>query len=86
MIKLNQSSSANVNVLGEAQLGQVVGGRGHGGHRRRNYDHCYNNRRYNDCDNYGGGYESKGSCDSYDSYDCYEENYDNYDCYDRRYS
>ena len=82
MIKLNQSSSANVNVLGEAQLGQVVGGRGHGGHRRRDYDHCYKNRR-NDCYNYDGGYEGKGSCDSYESYDCYEENYDR--C-DRRYS
>ena len=89
MIKLNQPSSANVNVLGEDQLGQVVGGRGHGGHHRRNYDHCYKNRRYNDCYNYEGGYESKGgddSYESYDNYDCYEDKYDNYDCYDRRYS
>jgi hypothetical protein len=83
MIKLNQSVSANVNVLGEDKLGQVVGGRGHGGHRRRDYDHCYKNRRYNDCYNSDGGYESKGSCDSYENYDCYEENYDY--C-DRRYS
>jgi hypothetical protein len=85
MIKLNQSGSANVNVLGEEQLGQVVGGRNHGGHRRRNYDHCYKNR-YNDCYNYDGGYESKGSYDSSESSDCYEEKYDNYDYCDRRYS
>jgi hypothetical protein len=86
MIKLNQSGSANVNVLGEDQLGQVVGGRGHRSGHRKNYNHCYDKRRYNDCDNYGGGYESKGCDDSYESYDCYEEKYDNYDHCDRRYS
>jgi hypothetical protein len=86
MMKLNESSSANVNVLGEDQLGQVVGGRGHGGYRRRNYDHCYRNRRYNDCSSYDGGYESKGCDDSYESYDCDSSYDDNYDCYDRRYS
>ena len=89
MIKLNESGSANVNVLGEDQLGQVVGGRGHGGHRRRNYDHCYRNRRYNDCYSYDRGYEGKGYCeDSYesdDSYDCSDSYDDNY-CYDRSYS
>ena len=86
MIKLNQSSSANLNVLSEDKLGQVVGGRGHGGGNRwRKYDHCYKNR-YNDCYNYEGGYEGKGYCeDRYeDNYnDCYEDNYDR--C-DRRYS
>ena len=88
MIKLNQSGSANVNVLGEDQLGQVQGGHGRcGGYRK--YNHRYENRRYNDCYSSDSGYEGKGHCDSYDSYendDCYEEKYDNYDCYDRRYS
>ncbi|MEO8178389.1 MAG: hypothetical protein ABI895_06105 [Deltaproteobacteria bacterium] len=84
MIKLNESVSANVNVLGEDQLGQVVGGRHHGGNRWKKYDHCYKNRRYNDCYNYEGGYESKGD-DSYD-HDSYNDYEDKYDCYDRRYS
>lgn len=84
MMKLNQTG--NVNVLEEAQLGQVVGGHHGGGHRRRyNYNYCYDRRQYNDCYDYG--YESKGSDCSYD-YD-----YDRDDCYDydndycnRRYS
>jgi hypothetical protein len=74
MMKPNQTSS--VNVVEEAQLGQVVGGH-RGGHRWRKYNHCYDRKRYNDC--YDNNYESK----SYDSDDyCYD---DNYDC-DRRYS
>jgi len=87
MIKLSESGSANVNVLGEEQLDQVVGGRHHGGYRWKKYDHCYKNRRYNDCYNYEGCYEGKGYEDNYES-DCYND-YDyeeNYDCYDRRYS
>src|SRR6187399_3218857 len=71
MIKLNQTNS--VNVLDEAQLGQVVGGN-RGGHRWR---------KYNDCYDYS--YESKGSDCSYD----YDNEYsydDNYDYCDRRYS
>ncbi|HEU4579038.1 MAG TPA: hypothetical protein VFS67_12330 [Polyangiaceae bacterium] len=80
MMKLNQTSS--VNVLEEAQLGQVVGGH-RGGHRWRKYNHCYDRKRYNDCYDYNS-YESKGS-------DCYEYNDDysygdNYDHCDRRYS
>src|SRR3954463_643334 len=63
MIKLNQTTS--VNVLDEAQLGQVVGGN-RGGHRQR-YNHCYDRRRYNDCSD--SNYESKG-------YDC-SSDYDN---------
>ena len=80
MIKLNQTNS--VNVLDEAQLGQVVGGN-RGGHRWRKYNHCYDRRRYNDCYDYS--YESKGSDCSYD----YDNEYsydDNYDYCDRRYS
>ena len=70
MIKHNESNSANVNVLGDDQLSQVVGGH-HGGHRRRNYGHCYKNdknRQYNGGYNYDAGYEGKGyGEDSYDS-------------------
>ena len=86
MIKPNQTLSATVNVLDEAQLGQVVGGNGRCGGYRKNYNHGYKNRRYNDCYNYEGGYESKGCDDSYESYDCYEDKYDNYDHCDRKYS
>jgi hypothetical protein len=85
MIKPNQTTSANVNVLDEAKLEQVVGGHGHcgGGYRWKKYSHRYENRR-SDCSNYDGGYEGKGYCeDSYDSSDCYEEKSDY--C-DRRYS
>ena len=86
MTKPNLTLSANLNVLDEAKLEQVVGGRGHRGGYRKNYDHCFKNRRYNDCDNYGGGYESKGCDDKYeDKYDCYEDKYENYGC-DRKYS
>ena len=75
MIKLNQTASSNVTVLPEAQLTEVVGGRGHrGGHRRNNYRNCYdNNRRYDDC---SYGYESKGCDDSYDSSYCYDDSSD----------
>jgi len=84
MTKPNQTPlSANVNVLDEAQLQQVVGGNGRCGGYRKNYNHGHKNRRYNDCDNYGGGYESKGGEDSYESY---EEKYDNYDHCERKYS
>ena len=80
MMKLNQTSS--VNVLEEAQLGQVVGGH-RGGHRGRKYNHCYEKRRYNDCYDYN--YEGKGyDCSyEYDNDYCYE---DSYDYCDRRYS
>src|SRR3954452_4123491 len=74
MIKLNQSGSANVNVLGEDQLGQVQGGHGRcGGYRK--YNHRYEDRRYNDCYSYEGGYEGKGHCDSYNDDDYCEEKY-----------
>jgi hypothetical protein len=86
MTKPNQILSANVNVLDEAQLQQVVGGNGRCGGYRKNYGHGYKNRRHNDSYNYEGGYESKGCDDSYESYDCYEEKYDNYDHCDRKYS
>jgi len=89
MTKPNQTLSTSVNVLDEAKLEQVVGGHGHCGGYRKNYGHGYKNRRYNDCYNYEGGYESKGgddSYESYDNYDCYEDKYDNYDHCDRKYS
>ena len=47
MKKLNETGSANINVLGEGELDQVVGGychrkrRGHcGGWYKRRYNHC----------------------------------------------
>ena len=78
MIKLNETSSANVNVLGEDELTQVVGGchrrrggYGYGGHcgggwrRKRDYGHCGGGY-----DNYGGDYESSESYgDDYESDD-----------------
>ena len=87
MIKPIQTRSVSVNVLDEAQLEQVQGGHGHCGGYRKQYNHRYENRRSNDCYNYDGGYESKGSCDeSYDNYDCYSESDDSYDRCDRKYS
>jgi hypothetical protein len=80
MIKLNQSGSANVNVLDEAQLGKVVGGH-RGGHRKYNYGHCYDKRRDDSCNkdyNYSDCYDSKSygedsyGCDSDDSYNDYD--------------
>jgi hypothetical protein len=65
MIKPNQTSSANVNVLAESDLTQVVGGCGH----RRNYrprrHHCWGWRRHG----YGheGGFQSRGSDDNFES-------------------
>lgn len=59
MIKLKESSGANVEVLGDDQLNQVVGGH-HGGHRRRNHGHGYKNSRRNDSHNWASGYEGKG--------------------------
>jgi hypothetical protein len=65
MIKPNQSS-ANVNVLAESDLTQVVGGCGY----RRNYrwrrHHCWGWRKRFD---HGreGGFESRGSDDSFES-------------------
>ena len=58
MSKLNQKASANVTVLDETKLEQVVGGH-HGGSRRHNYGHCYNHRHNKDRYNYGGGHEDK---------------------------
>jgi hypothetical protein len=85
MTKPTLTLSSSLNVLDEAQLDQVVGGHGRCGGYRKNYGHGYKNRR-NDCYNYDGGYESKGSEDSFDSSDCYEEKYDNYDHCERKYS
>jgi hypothetical protein len=76
MIKQNNSGSSNVNVLDEAQLGNVIGGH-RGGHRKYNYGHCYDKKRYDHCNkdyNYSDCYESK----SYD-YDYNDDCYDNYD-------
>ena len=87
MIKPNQTRSAIVNVLDEAQLEQVVGGNGHRGGHRKSYRHCYENRRYNDCSNYDGGYEGKGYCE--DSYESDSSDYcynDKNDYCDRQYS
>jgi hypothetical protein len=75
------TQTGNVNVIEEAQLGQVKGGH-RGGHRRRYDNYCYDRRRHNDCYDNSYGYEGKG-------YDCsyeYDSNdYDNDYC-DRRYS
>jgi hypothetical protein len=75
MNKQNQSGSSNVNVLDEAQLGQVKGGH-RGGHRKYNYGHCYDKRRYDHGkdNNYSDCYDSKSYCDDY-SYDggCYDD-------------
>jgi hypothetical protein len=67
MIKLNETSSVTINVLGEEELTQVVGG---SCHRRRGYGHCGGYRR-RDRDNYGhcGGYEKSESYDSYEGGD-----------------
>jgi hypothetical protein len=88
MNKPNQTLRASVNVLDEAQLEQVVGGNRHCGGYRKNYNHRYEKRRYNDCYSYDGGYESKGSESSYDNYDSSNEydNYNEYDHCDRKYS
>ena len=75
MIKQNLSGSSNVNVLDEAQLGKVVGGH-RGGHRKYNYGHCYDKKRFDHCNkdyNYSDCYDSKSYDDSYG----YED-----DCYD----
>jgi bacteriocin-like protein len=93
MTKLNGTQSANINVLSETELTQVVGGRGHhgGGHRKDyDYNRCDSRRdRRDDC-GYGGGYEGGYDCDyKRDREDCYEDRYeDKYDrrCDDRRWS
>ena len=82
MIKHNLSGSANVNVLDEAQLGKVVGGRG-GGHRKYNHGHCYDKKRYDYCNsdyNYSDCYDSKSYCDDSD----YRYDDDCYNDYDRK--
>jgi len=91
MTKLNQTQSANINVLSETELTQVVGGRGHhgGGHRRDyDYDRCDSRKRNDDC-GYGGGYEGGYDCwnrrDNDRNEDCYEDKYERR-CEDRRYS
>jgi hypothetical protein len=80
MIKHNPAGSANVNVLDEAQLGNVVGGH-RGGYRKYNYGHCYDKKRYDYCHNkdysYSDCYESKGYGD--DSYGYDEDCYNDYD-------
>ncbi len=92
MTKLNQTSSANVNVLGEAELTQVVGGRGNrgGGHRNSwdNEKHCEPRKRRDDNCGYGGGWGGGNKCeDRYEEKyeDCYEEKYEKH-CGGRRYS
>ena len=68
MIKLNETSSANVSLVGEDELTQVVGGccyrprRYHcGGWRRRDYgDHGYGKGK-RDYGYEGESYESEGS-------------------------
>jgi hypothetical protein len=93
MTKLNETQSANINVLSETELTQVVGGRGHrgGGHRRDyEYNHCDSRKnRYDDC-GYSGGYE--GGYDGWNKRDnddrCEDRYEDKYErrCDDRRYS
>jgi hypothetical protein len=50
MKKLNETSSANVNVLGEGELEQVVGGYCH----KKRWGHCggWYKPRYNHCKKY----------------------------------
>jgi hypothetical protein len=73
MIKLNDINSANINVLGEDELTQVVGGSCHrrrGGYRR----HCGGGWRKRERDSYCGGYEQ--SYDDYEGSDSSESDYD----------
>jgi hypothetical protein len=67
MIKPNQTSSANVNVLAENDLTQVVGGCGY---RRNNYrwrrHHGWGWRHRSDF-GHEGGFQSRGSDDSFES-------------------
>jgi hypothetical protein len=59
MIKPNETSSAVIQVVGEEELTQVVGGYCHG--RRRNYRHC------------GGGWRKRERhCGGYESYESYD--------------
>jgi hypothetical protein len=63
MKKLNETSSAKINVLGEGELDQVVGGYCH----RRRWNHCggYYKPRYNHCKKYES-YEPEYSDESSD--------------------
>ena len=58
MIKPNQTSSANVNVLAESDLTKVVGGCGYRYNYRPRRHHCWGWRRH-----YGheGGFEGRDS-------------------------
>ena len=65
MIKLNETS-ANLNVVSEDALSQVVGGSCH--RRRGGYRHCGGYRPRRHC----GGYDRYESYDSYEGSDGYE--------------
>ena len=82
MIKHNLSGSTNVSVLDEAQLGKVVGGH-RGGHRKYNYGHCYDKKRYDYCNS---DYSSSSDCYDSKSYgdDSYGYEDDCYNDYDRK--
>ena len=77
MIKLNDTTNANINVLGEDELTQVVGGC----HRRRR--HCgggyWRKRNYGHCGGYGGGYDSYEGSEGYDSSDSYGDDFESSD-------
>jgi bacteriocin-like protein len=91
MTKLNETQRANINVLSETELSQVVGGRGHcGGGRRKSYEnnHCDSRPRRNEDYGYGGGYGGGYDCsdksDNDERYeDCHEDKSERR-CEDRR--
>ncbi len=66
MIKLNETSSANLSLLGEDELSQVVGGYCHrrrrhcGGWRRREYRGCGKGYGKDDYGYEGEKYEAEG--------------------------
>jgi hypothetical protein len=76
MIKLNDTN-ANIDVLGEDELNQVVGGC----HRRRR--HCggggYWRKRRNHCGGYGGYDRSESYGEDYEGSDSYGEDYESDD-------
>ena len=64
MKKLNETGAAKINVLGEGELEQVVGGYCH----RKRWSHCggYYKPRYNHCKKYEPSYEPEYTEESSD--------------------
>ena len=80
MIKLNETSSTNVSLVGEDELSQVVGGYCH--RRRRNHCGGWRRRDYRECGyGYGfgkgdSGYEGGGESEGYEGDDYQSESYE----------